>query len=126
MAIKYGRPLESRVRVVAAEAKPAPLDLAIRPRRNRRSEWSRRMVRENVLSTDDLIWPIFVHEGPGNAPIPSMPGVERVAAITSGAPLTGNWRTSPATELRSKASRRLILPRVNTRRRAPSTATACA
>ena len=50
MAIKFGRPLE-RVRSVPAEAEaPAiPLDLAIRPRRNRRAEWSRRMVREHVL-----------------------------------------------------------------------------
>ena len=78
MAIKYGRPLESRVRVVPAEAKPAPLDLSIRPRRNRRSEWSRRMVRENVLSTDDLIWPLFVSEGK-RGPVASMPGVERLS-----------------------------------------------
>lgn len=78
MAIKYGRPLESRVRVVPAEAAPAPLDLAIRPRRNRRSEWSRRMVRENVLTTDDLIWPVFVSEGK-RGPVASMPGVERLS-----------------------------------------------
>ena len=68
MAIKYGRPIESRVRVVPAEAKDRteaapPLDLATRLRRNRRTEWARRMVRENVLTTDDLIWPLFVVEG---------------------------------------------------------------
>src|SRR3954464_1637497 len=86
MAIKYGRPIESRVRVVPAEAKnrtEAPpeaassLDLATRPRRNRRTEWARRMVRENVLTTDDLIWPMFVSEG-RRAPVGSMPGVERM------------------------------------------------
>ncbi len=82
MAIKYGRPIESRVRVVPAEAKdraqPAPsLDLATRPRRNRRAEWARRMVRENVLTTNDLIWPMFVAEG-RRAPVASMPGVERL------------------------------------------------
>jgi porphobilinogen synthase len=82
MAIKYGRPIESRVRVVPAEAKErskaAPsLDLAIRPRRNRRTEWARRMVRENVLTADDLIWPMFVAEG-GRAPVASMPGVDRL------------------------------------------------
>jgi porphobilinogen synthase len=80
MAIKYGRPIESRVRVVPAENKPpeAPsLDLASRPRRNRRAEWTRRMVRENVLTTDDLIWPMFVAEG-ARAPVASMPGVERL------------------------------------------------
>src|SRR5262245_27870413 len=81
MAIKYGRPLESRVRFAPVEAKDkaAPaLDLTIRPRRNRRTEWARRMVRENVLSTDDLIWPLFVSSG-RRAPVASMPGVERLA-----------------------------------------------
>ena len=82
MAIKYGRPIESRVRVVPAEAKSRPetappLDLTTRPRRNRRTEWARRMVRENVLSTDDLIWPMFVSEG-RRAPVASMPGVDRM------------------------------------------------
>src|SRR5690348_3271187 len=81
MAIKYGRPIESRVRVVPAEGKnrtdtPA-LDLATRPRRNRRTEWARRMVRENVLTTNDLIWPMFVAEG-NRAPVASMPGVDRL------------------------------------------------
>ena len=82
MAIKYGRPIESRVRVVPAEAKDrdraAPsLDLTTRLRRNRRTDWARRMVRENVLTTDDLIWPMFVSEGK-RAPVASMPGVERL------------------------------------------------
>jgi porphobilinogen synthase len=82
MAIKYGRPIESRVRVVPAQAEGRPgtspaLDLAVRPRRNRRAEWTRRMVRETVLTTDDLIWPMFVAEGP-RAPVASMPGVERL------------------------------------------------
>jgi porphobilinogen synthase len=82
MAIKYGRPIESRVRFAPAEAavaRDARLDLAVRPRRNRRSDWARRMVRENLLTTDDLIWPLFVVDG-SNArhPVPSMPGVERV------------------------------------------------
>ena len=82
MAIKYGRPLESRVRVVPAEPKgradsPPSLDLTTRLRRNRRAEWTRRMVRENVLTTDDLIWPMFVAEG-ARAPVASMPGVERL------------------------------------------------
>src|SRR5689334_17115191 len=80
MAIKYGRPIESRVRVVPAEARDRaapPLDLTTRPRRNRRTEWARRMVRENVLTTNDLIWPMFVSEG-RRAPVASMPGVERM------------------------------------------------
>ena len=35
------------------------------------------MVRENVLTTDDLIWPLFVAEG-RRAPVASMPGVDRL------------------------------------------------
>ena len=53
---------------------------AIRMRRNRRSSWSRRLVTENRLSVDDLIWPLFVIAG-NNArePVASMPGVERLS-----------------------------------------------
>ncbi|MDD3483221.1 porphobilinogen synthase [Azovibrio restrictus] len=50
-----------------------------RPRRMRRDDFSRRMMREHCLSADDLIYPVFVHELPGRAPIPSMPGVERLS-----------------------------------------------
>jgi porphobilinogen synthase len=80
MAIKYGRPLENRVRFqpVDTAASAEPLDLTVRMRRNRRADWARRMVRENVLTTNDLIWPLFVAEG-SNAPVPSMPGVERLS-----------------------------------------------
>ncbi len=50
-----------------------------RMRRNRRDDWCRRLVRENVLTVDDLIWPIFVQEGSGGRePIASMPGVDRM------------------------------------------------
>jgi len=48
-----------------------------RPRRLRRDEFSRRLVRENRLGADDLILPVFVHEASGRAPVASMPGVER-------------------------------------------------
>ncbi|MGF1549823.1 MAG: porphobilinogen synthase [Sphingomonadaceae bacterium] len=49
-----------------------------RMRRGRGREWSRRLVRENHLRTDDLIWPLFVTEGSGvREPIDSMPGVAR-------------------------------------------------
>jgi len=49
-------------------------------RRNRRTDWSRRLVAENRLSVDDLIWPIFVHDGTGKrTAVPSMPGVERLS-----------------------------------------------
>ena len=56
-----------------------PLDLTVRPRRNRKSEWARRLVRENVLTTDDLIWPMFVVDGNNTrTPVASMPGVDRL------------------------------------------------
>jgi porphobilinogen synthase len=55
------------------------LDLIQRPRRNRKAEWSRRLTRENVLTTNDLIWPIFIIEGDNRRePVASMPGVDRV------------------------------------------------
>ena len=80
MAIKYGRPIESRA---SPRSRPDPttrLDLAIRPRRNRKAEWTRRMVRENVLTADDLIWPLFLVEGTRTrVPVASMPGVERLS-----------------------------------------------
>ena len=84
MAIKFGRPLERKIGFVPVEQEAreatdsAPLDLAIRMRRNRRAEWARRMVREHVLTTDDLIWPLFVNDG-NNTPVPSMPGVQRLS-----------------------------------------------
>jgi porphobilinogen synthase len=50
-----------------------------RMRRPRREDWSRRLVRENRLSVDDLIWPVFVHDGQNRrTSISSMPGVERL------------------------------------------------
>jgi porphobilinogen synthase len=82
MAIKFGRPLE-RARPSPVENEPPSehrLDLAIRPRRNRRTEWARRLVREHVLTTDDLIWPLFVVDGTNvRAPVESMPDVERLS-----------------------------------------------
>jgi len=51
-----------------------------RPRRLRRSETIRRMVRETRLSADDLVLPIFVQHGEGvREPIPSMPGIARLS-----------------------------------------------
>ena len=50
----------------------------VRMRRNRKTDWSRRLVSENNLSTDDLIWPIFIREGRNvKEPVKSMPGVFR-------------------------------------------------
>ena len=53
-----------------------PID---RPRRMRRDDFSRRLMREHVLTANDLILPVFVHEEKGRAPVPSMPGVERLS-----------------------------------------------
>jgi porphobilinogen synthase len=78
MAIKFGRPIEIR------DPSPRPaaptLDLTMRPRRNRKTEWARRLVRENCVTTDDLIWPMFVIEGSSQrVQVASMPGVERLS-----------------------------------------------
>ena len=58
----------------------APKYPSTRMRRNRQEDWSRRLVRENRLSADDLIWPTFVIEGHGKSEeVPSMPGVCRLS-----------------------------------------------
>jgi porphobilinogen synthase len=50
-----------------------------RLRRNRQTDWSRRLVAENTLSVNDLIWPLFVIEGDAlRQPIASLPGIERL------------------------------------------------
>lgn len=51
-----------------------------RLRRMRKADWSRRLVRENRLSVDDLIWPIFIVDGDNRREeIPAMPGVFRMS-----------------------------------------------
>ena len=53
---------------------------ATRFRRTKRSDAMRRLVREHQVSTDDLIWPVFVQDGNDQeTPIPSMPGVSRMS-----------------------------------------------
>jgi porphobilinogen synthase len=53
---------------------------AVRMRRNRQTEWSRRLVAECTLTPSDLIWPVFLVEGTNaRAPVRSMPGVERIS-----------------------------------------------
>ena len=62
------------------------IDLPIRPRRNRRNDAVRRLVRETVLTPSDLIWPLFVIEGDhAEVAIPSMPdcfrwSIDRIVA----------------------------------------------
>jgi porphobilinogen synthase len=52
---------------------------ATRMRRNRRADFSRRLVRETQLTANDLIYPMFVIEGTGERdPVESMPGIERL------------------------------------------------
>ena len=79
MAIKYGRPIE--LREGTRPGIPASrLDLTVRPRRNRKAEWARRLVRENVLTADDLIWPLFLIDGSNKREaVASMPGVDRLS-----------------------------------------------
>ena len=51
-----------------------------RPRRLRRDDFTRRLVRENRLSADDFIYPVFMLQGQGRREaVPSMPGVERLS-----------------------------------------------
>ncbi len=51
-----------------------------RMRRIRKADWTRRLVCENQLTVDDLIWPVFVVPGTNIVdPIPSMPGVNRMS-----------------------------------------------
>jgi porphobilinogen synthase len=51
-----------------------------RLRRNRRTDWSRRLVRETNLTVNDLIWPIFLTDGERRRdPVASMPGVDRLS-----------------------------------------------
>ncbi len=55
------------------------LDLPVRMRRNRRADWSRRLVRETALTVNDLIWPVFIIDGVNRRePVASMPGVDRL------------------------------------------------
>ncbi len=53
---------------------------ATRFRRIRRQPWIRDLVQEHRLTVNDLIWPVFIHDGPEDRiAVPSMPGVERLS-----------------------------------------------
>ncbi len=68
------------VEAAREDSRRGGLSITQRPRRNRKADWSRRLVREHTLTVDDLIWPMFVIEGEGRRePIASMPGVERLS-----------------------------------------------
>ncbi|MGG5808164.1 porphobilinogen synthase [Falsiroseomonas sp. CW058] len=94
-----------------ASAVPAPAQQgafpAIRPRRNRVDAFTRRLVAENRLSVDDLIWPVFVIEGTETeTEVASMPGVRRVTldrlahhvapAVAAGIPAVALFPATPA------------------------------
>ena len=90
----------------------------VRLRRNRKTEWSRRLVSENNLSTNDLIWPIFIREGKNiKEPIMSMPGVYRYTldkvenlverAISKKIPMIALFPQTPNIKKNSKGSEAL-------------------
>lgn len=96
-------------------ANATPSYPAIRMRRNRHSDWSRRLVSENKLSVDDLIWPLFVIGGTNKREaVASLPGVDRLSvdliveaareAADLGIPLLSLFPNTPP-ELRSADGR---------------------
>jgi porphobilinogen synthase len=88
---------------------------AIRMRRNRHDAWTRRLVAENRLSVDDLIWPIVIMEGSGIvSDVGSMPGVQRVTldrllahvapAVELGVPAIALFPMTPAEKKDAKGT----------------------
>ena len=70
-----------------------------RLRRLRQEGWARRLVSENHLSVDDLIWPIFVREGQGEVEdVATMPGVQRVT-IDRLSPSATSYQTPVGAEI---------------------------
>ncbi len=88
-----------------------------RMRRMRRDDFSRRLLRETRLSADDLIWPLFVQEAAGRAPVASMPGVDRLGP--------DEWRRAAerAAELQLPAV--ALFPVVDPARKSPGGDEAC-
>jgi porphobilinogen synthase len=89
-----------------------------RLRRNRKTDWSRRLVRENTLSVNDLIWPIFIREGKNiKEPVKEMPGVYRYTldkieniverAISYNIPMIALFPNIPESKKNSKGSEAL-------------------
>ena len=91
---------------------------SIRLRRNRKTEWSRRLVSENNLSTNDLIWPIFIREGKNiQEPVKTMPGIYRYTidkienlvekAINKKIPMIALFPNTPTSKKNAKGSEAL-------------------
>mgnify|MGYP001176828243 CR=1 FL=1 len=86
--------LKTMPKATPAVAKPSALGAypQVRLRRNRVDGWTRRLVAENSLSSDDLIWPIFLREDDNPAAeVASMPGVRRYT-ITEAVDAVGHAR----------------------------------
>ena len=90
----------------------------IRLRRNRKTEWSRRLVSESNLSTNDLIWPIFIREGKNiKESVKTMPGIYRYTldkieglvekAINKKIPMIALFPNTPISKKNSKGSEAL-------------------
>ena len=90
----------------------------VRMRRNRKTDWSRRLVQENSLSSNDLIWPIFLTEGKNiKETIKSMPGVYRYSldkieilierAIRKKIPMVALFPNTPLSKKNAKGSEAL-------------------
>lgn len=93
---------------------------ALRLRRTRAADWSRRLHRETTLTPADLIWPLFIADGEGvEEPIASLPGVSRWSvdliverareAQTLGIPCLAFFPNTPA-HLRSEDGREALNP----------------
>ena len=90
----------------------------VRLRRNRKKEWSRRLVQESSLSPNDLIWPIFICDGKNvKEPIKTMPGVYRYSidkleklvegAMNKKIPMIALFPNTPASKKNAKGSEAL-------------------
>ena len=88
-----------------------------RLRRIRRHGWLRRAVAETVLSSADLVWPLFVHDHEMALPVASMPGVERL-------PIEGILRAA-GEALRLGIPAIAIFPVVEAARKTDDAAEAC-
>ncbi|MEO0500878.1 MAG: porphobilinogen synthase [Pseudomonadota bacterium] len=99
---------------------PAPKFPAIRMRRTRAHDWSRRLHAETVLTPADLIWPLFVIDGEdAREPVATMPGVERLSvdlvtraaqeAADLGIPAIALFPNTPA-DRRSEEGREAVNP----------------
>jgi len=89
-----------------------------RLRRNRKKDWSRRLVQDNNLSPNDLIWPIFIREGKNiKEPIKTMPGVFRYSldkiekliegAISKKIPMVALFPYTPVSKKNNKGTEAL-------------------